>query len=43
MIKIYDEDIELKCVALNLQGWKGLEIRTVVLEKNIFGEINIRE
>ncbi len=43
IITIYDADIESKCVALNLQGWKGLVIRTVVLEKAIFGEINIRE
>lgn len=43
MIKIYDPEKALKCVALNLQGWKGLEIRPEVLEKEIFGEINIRE
>ena len=43
IITIYDADIEPKCVALNLQGWKDLEIRSVVLEKDIFGEINIRE
>ncbi len=43
IIQIYDDKISPKCVALNLQGWKGLIIRTVVLEKDIFGEINIRE
>jgi len=43
IIQIYDDKISPKCVALNLQGWKGLEIRSVVLEKATFGEINIRE
>ena len=43
MIEIYDPKIEPKCVALNLQGWKGLEIRPEVLEKDILGAINIRE
>ena len=43
MIEIYDPKIDPKCVAFNLQGWKGLEIRPEVLEKEIFGEINIRE
>jgi len=40
---IYDDKIFPKCVALNLQGWKGLETRSVVLEKATFGEINIKE
>jgi len=43
MKEIYDPKIEPKCVALNLQGWKGLEIRPEVLEKDILGAINIRE
>ncbi len=43
MIEIYDPKIEPKCVALNLQGWKGLEVRPEVLEKDILGTINIRE
>ena len=43
MIEIYDPKIEPKCVALNLQGWKGLEIRPEVIEKDILGEIDIRE
>jgi len=43
MIEIYDPKIDPKCVAFNLQGWRGLEIRPEVLEKDIFGQINIRE
>jgi len=43
IIMVYEADIEPECVALNLQAWKGLQIRTKVLEEQIFGEINIRE
>ena len=28
---------------MNLQGWKGLEIRPEVLEKDILGDVKIRE
>jgi len=42
MIEIYEPEKAPKCVALNLEGWKGLEIRSEVLE-GTFGEINIRE
>jgi hypothetical protein len=43
MIEIHDPEKAPKCVALNLQGWKGIKIRSEVLEKDILGEINVRE
>jgi hypothetical protein len=43
MIEIHDPEKALKCVALNIQGWKGIKIRPEVLEKDILGKINIRE
>lgn len=43
ILEIYDRDVNQKCVSLNLTGWKGIEIRPEVLEKDILGEINIRE
>ena len=36
------EEVE-KCVALNLQGWKGFEIRPEAIDKGALGNIDIRE
>jgi len=43
IIKIYDQNTSPTCVAFDLQGWKGLKIKSEVSEKYIWGQIHIRE
>ncbi|MFX0202452.1 MAG: hypothetical protein ACFFCW_40620 [Candidatus Hodarchaeota archaeon] len=43
LIEIHDLDSNPKCVAFNLKDWKGIQIRSDVLDKGIFGYMNIRE
>lgn len=32
-----------KCVALDLGGWKGIQVRTDIVGKEIFGDLSVRE
>ncbi len=43
MIRVYEKNKQLECVAISLQDWQGLQIRPEVLEQDIYGEITIKE
>ena len=32
-----------KCVALDMSGWKGIQVRTDIVDKEIFGDLNVRK
>ena len=42
IIKIYRQDYAQHFIALNLKGWKGIQIRNDIIENNIFGDIKVR-
>jgi len=43
LIKIFEQNTPPTCVAFDLKGWNGLNIRSDLLENDVWGQLCIRE
>jgi len=42
ILNINSQEVE-RCFALNLKGWKGIQVRSNIIEREIFGNLTVRE